>query len=147
MTPARFGDDFYLSDLERVTEFTEQVQRRLDIVRGELDRVIGVGESADGKVRARTDANGRVLEVALKPRAMEMSSRDLGEEITLAIRRAQDDGEEQGRRLLHEAGGESMSSPEEIMGQFQQVANALNRVMDESEARIDGILRDIGEQR
>jgi DNA-binding protein YbaB len=137
------GERFRLEDLEQVAEYSEQTWRRVEIVRGELERIVGVGESAGGRVVARADAGGRLIEVTLDPRAMELSSRDLGEEITLAVRRAQDDSERQSAEVVREGSGETMASPDEIMERFQDVAAAFNRAMDEREARVDDILRDI----
>lgn len=137
------GDNDYVSDLRRISEQAEQAHRRLKDVGGELGQIKGVGEGAGGKVKARTDADGRVIQVTLDPRAMRLSSQDLAEEITLAVQRAQDDGDAQRERLLGASVGEGPQTPDKVMEQFEDVLQSFNRVMDEQESKIDRILREL----
>ncbi|GLW08157.1 hypothetical protein Misp01_32870 [Microtetraspora sp. NBRC 13810] len=138
--------DFRLGDLDRVVEQAEQARLRLEVMRSEFEGINGEGESANGRIRARSDAEGRILEVVVAPGAMELGSRDLGEEITLAVRRAQDDSALRREQVMREAAGQSPRTPEEIVEQLGEIAHRFNRAMDEQEARLDLILRDMGER-
>ncbi|MFI6596324.1 YbaB/EbfC family nucleoid-associated protein [Nonomuraea sp. NPDC050536] len=136
--------DFQLSDLDAVRERADRESRRAEAVRAELDAIEGKGESAEGKVGAVTDANGRLLSITIDPRALSMGSLDLSEEITLAVRRAQDDGETRRERVLNEALSDVPKTPEEILDQFQEISHGYQRFMDHADAKIDDIMRGLG---
>ncbi|MER6946237.1 YbaB/EbfC family nucleoid-associated protein [Nonomuraea sp. NPDC000554] len=139
-------ETFRLDDLNQITERAEQTQRRLTSAASEIQGINGVGESADGRIQARTDANGRLIEVTLDPRAMKMSSQDLGEEITLAVRRAWDDGEARREQLMRDAVGELPPTPDEAIERFDEILHSFNRAMNERDDRIDQIIRDIDQR-
>lgn len=136
--------DFQFGDLDAVREKADRESGQAEAVRAELDAIEGRGESADGKVRAVTNADGRLLSIAIDPRAMSMGSLDLSEEITLAVRRAQDDGEARRERVLNEALSGTPKTPEEILDQFQEISSGYQRFMDDADAKVDDILRGLG---
>ncbi|MEU0567864.1 YbaB/EbfC family nucleoid-associated protein [Nonomuraea sp. NPDC005983] len=140
------GENFRMDDLYQVAEEAERMHRRIEVAASELEGIQGVGESADGRVQARTDVNGRLIEVTLDPRAMKMSSQDLGEEITLAVRRAQDDGDLRREQVMRDAVGHLPQTPDEAMEQFEGVMHAFNQTMNDREAQLDQIIRDIDER-
>ncbi|MEU0480969.1 YbaB/EbfC family nucleoid-associated protein [Streptosporangium sp. NPDC006013] len=133
---------FRFEDLDRLVEDAEQVRYRAEVARRELDEVTGEGESANGRVRARTGAAGLLLEVRLDPRVMEMGSQDLAEEVTLAVRRAQQDGDYKREQVLRDVLGPSGLSTEELTDPFKEISDAFGRSMDEREARV----RDVGRE-
>ncbi|MEU7828025.1 MULTISPECIES: YbaB/EbfC family nucleoid-associated protein [unclassified Nonomuraea] len=135
--------NIYQDELHRISEQAERAHSRLKKAGGGFNDVYGTGESADGKIRARTDSGGRITEVRLDPRAMKLSSQDLGEEITLAVRRAQDDCERNHEELLRDAVGRTPPSPDAAMEQFEEVMHSFNHAMNNRESRIDQILREM----
>lgn len=135
--------NIYRDELHRISEQAERVHSRLKKAGGGFDDVYGAGESADGKVRARTDSGGRITEIRLDPRVMKLSSQDLGEEITLAVGRAQDDCERRHEEMLRDAAGRTPPSPDAAMEQFEEVMYSFNRAMNDREGRIDQILREM----
>ncbi|MEU7740477.1 YbaB/EbfC family nucleoid-associated protein [Nonomuraea sp. NPDC049158] len=137
--------NIYRDELHRISEQAEQAHSRLKKAGGGFKDVYGAGESADGKVRARTDSSGRVTEVRLDPRAMKLSSQDLGEEVTLAVMRAQDDCERRQEELLYDAVGRTAPSPDAVMTQFEEVMHTFNRAMNNRETRLDQIIREMDE--
>ncbi|WP_329085312.1 MULTISPECIES: YbaB/EbfC family nucleoid-associated protein [unclassified Streptosporangium] len=137
------ANGFRLDDLERVAEDAEQVRRRAEVARRELEDITGEGESANGRVRAFTGATGRLLEIRLDPRVMEMGSQDLAEEVTLAVRRAQEDGDYKRERMLRDVLGSSALSTEELVDPFQEISSAFSRSLDEREARVREAAREV----
>ncbi|WP_113701009.1 YbaB/EbfC family nucleoid-associated protein [Nonomuraea lactucae] len=75
-----------------------------------LEEIVGEGGGDGGHVRATAAADGRVLEVVIDPRAMSEGSEALGEQILLAVRRAQDDAGRQAGALLRESLREALPS-------------------------------------
>lgn len=90
-------------DLEREAESAEKILAWMGDGRRELDEITGTGEAANGQVMATTAADGTVREIVITPRAMRLDSQSLAEELMLAVGRAQDDAERQGRRLMTDA--------------------------------------------
>jgi DNA-binding protein YbaB len=99
LDPAHIRDE----DLDEAARQGERMLAWLETAREELDQVIGAGESPSGQVRARVDANGRVIEVAYGPRALRMGSMELADETLAAVRAASADAERQTHDLMREA--------------------------------------------
>lgn len=141
--------EFRFEDLDNATYDVEQSARRVQDARGELDAIVGSGESAEGNVRITTDVSGRVLSIHLDPRAMKLGSRDLADELLVAVRRAQDDSDAQRERIMSGALGTSEwsvdSFAERSHRQFDKIVDNHRRVLDESEARLSEIIQRIEE--
>jgi DNA-binding protein YbaB len=77
-----------LERLERLAANLGEWQRRLaeQITEVTEEGVVGVGDT--GLVEVRVDANGRLRDVNIDPRAMRLASADLAAEIKLAAERA-----------------------------------------------------------
>ncbi|MGN9844412.1 YbaB/EbfC family nucleoid-associated protein [Nonomuraea sp. H19] len=132
-----------LDDLARITEEAEQDHRRFQAAQREIETINGVGDSAAGKVQARADADGRITQITFDPRVMKMSSRDLAEEVTLAVQRAQDDSALRRERVLRDAMGGLPATPEQALEQFDRTMQTFSRAMDEQESRLDAIFREM----
>ncbi|MEO3790080.1 YbaB/EbfC family nucleoid-associated protein [Nonomuraea sp. B10E15] len=75
------------------------------------DRVIaGVGESDDGMIRARADADGAIVSLALDPRVMRREADRLAEDVAAVLSAAQRDAREQAREILDGAALSSITS-------------------------------------
>jgi DNA-binding protein YbaB len=144
MTTHPAGPEFKpLGDLTRIAEQAEQDHRRLQAAQREIETINGVGVGGAGKVQARADANGRITEITLDPRAMKMSSRDLAEEVRLAIQHAQEDSALRRERVLRDAVGDLPATPDRALEQFDRTLQTFNRAMDEHESRLDQIFREM----
>ena len=55
------------------------------------DQLSGVGEAAQGRVRAKVGVDGLLERLELDPRALRLGSGELAGQITLAVRTAQED--------------------------------------------------------
>ncbi|TDC86330.1 YbaB/EbfC family DNA-binding protein [Nonomuraea deserti] len=140
------GDDRQrnpFDDLLRLTEEAEKEQRLLRNAHDEIAALRGEGESAGGKIRARADAQGRLIDVRFDPRAMKLGSQDLAAEVTLAVQRAQDDVAAQRDRVFRETVGAGPPDPEKVLEQFEDTMQTFTRAMNGHEARLDELLRDM----
>ncbi|GAA2899280.1 YbaB/EbfC family nucleoid-associated protein [Nonomuraea rubra] len=99
LDPAHIRDE----DLDEAAQQGERMLAWLETAREELEQVTGAGESPSGQVRARVDANGRVLDVAYGTRALRMGSQELADETLAAVRVAGADAERQIHDLMREA--------------------------------------------
>ncbi|GGL56091.1 YbaB/EbfC family nucleoid-associated protein [Planomonospora parontospora] len=97
-------ENFDPDDLDRVIQDAERTMSRLADVQEELAGLRGHGTGAGDLIDVVTDATGRVERIDLNPRVMRMDSRTLADELTSAIRSAQEDGERRARELLAGAG-------------------------------------------
>ncbi|WP_406318238.1 YbaB/EbfC family nucleoid-associated protein [Streptosporangium sp. NBC_01639] len=143
------GDDHRrtpLDDLVRITDEAEKGQRLLRNAQREIAAIKGEGESASGKVRARVDTDGRLVDVRLDPRATKLSSMDLAEEITLAVQRAQDDAARQRERAFRDAVGAPLPDAAQVLEQFDETMQTFSRAMNGHEARLDQILREMNDR-
>ncbi|MEU6727194.1 YbaB/EbfC family nucleoid-associated protein [Nonomuraea wenchangensis] len=93
-------------DLEREAEKAAKILTWVEDGQRELDEITGTGEAANGQVKAVAAVDGTVREIVITPRAMRLDSRSLAEQLMLAVTRAQDDAERQGRRLMADALGD-----------------------------------------
>ncbi|MEQ4718183.1 YbaB/EbfC family nucleoid-associated protein [Nonomuraea sp. B19D2] len=130
-------------DVMQITEQAEWDDRRLQSAQREIQTISGVGEGADGKVRVRADADGRIAQISLDPRVMKLSSQDLAEAVVLAVRRAQEDSAMQCERVVRDAVGELPATPEQALEQFDRTLDTFSRAMDEHEFRLDQIFREM----
>lgn len=90
-------------DLEQDARRAERIESWLADGEREIEAVTGRGRAADGRIQAVTTAHGLVREVVIEPRAMRLPSRTLAEELLLALRRAQEDAEQQCRQMVNDA--------------------------------------------
>ncbi|TDD21810.1 YbaB/EbfC family nucleoid-associated protein [Nonomuraea diastatica] len=75
------------------------------------DRVIaGVGESDDGMVRAKADADGAIVSLALDPRVMRRDADRLAEDVAAVLNAAQRDAQRQAQEILDGARLSSITS-------------------------------------
>lgn len=130
----------------RITDEAEKGQRLLRNAQREIAAIKGEGESASGKVRARVDTDGRLVDVRLDPRATKLSSMDLAEEVTLAVQRAQDDAARQRERAFRDAVGGPLPDAEQVLEQFDETMQTFSRAMNGHEARLDQILREMNDR-
>ncbi|MFI6297765.1 YbaB/EbfC family nucleoid-associated protein [Nonomuraea sp. NPDC050790] len=99
--PPEPGEDAYY--MEQVIEQTETALSRLREAKLLLGEVSGTGEAAQGLVRATADSSGSLTGVDINPRALRLSSADLGDEVTEAIRLAQQDAARRTGEILEGA--------------------------------------------
>lgn len=90
--------------VEQVIEQTEAAISRLREARRLIGQVEGTGEAADGLVRAMADGSGTLTGIDIKPRALRLSVAALGEEVTEAIRLAQQDASRRTGEIVEDAG-------------------------------------------
>lgn len=135
--------EFRMEDLYRITDQAERTHRLLQTADKDISRISGVGESAGGKVQVRADAGGQIVKTMLDPRAMKMSSKDLADEITLAVNRAQEDVARQREQLLRDVVGETPPTAETTMRQLETVLDTFNKAMDKHEDEVDRLLREV----
>ena len=86
--------DIRPQDVERAEEQAERVEALLTELAGQDERlaeIVGTGRGDGGHVHAAVAADGRVLKVAVEPRAVREGSEALADEIVLTVRRAQQD--------------------------------------------------------
>ncbi|WP_206061913.1 YbaB/EbfC family nucleoid-associated protein [Nonomuraea basaltis] len=127
----------------RIIEQAEQDHRRLQVAQREIETISGVGAGAAGKIQVRADADGRITQIKLDPRVMKLSSRDLAEEVMLAMQRAQEDSAMRRERVLRDTAGELPDTPAQSLEQFDRTMHTFNRAMDEHESRLDQIFREM----
>ncbi|MEV7908321.1 YbaB/EbfC family nucleoid-associated protein [Streptomyces anulatus] len=113
----------------------------------ELGAVTGVGQAADGLIRALVDHGGRLRDVALDPRVMRQDSRALAELITEAVRGAQDDAFRKSQELLASVLGDDARNPfdlDALRGRFQAAEEAFARSLDGHADALSGFRRTDG---
>ncbi|TDD24774.1 YbaB/EbfC family nucleoid-associated protein [Nonomuraea diastatica] len=139
--------EFKFEDLDNATYAVERAARRAEDAKAELDAIVGEGESVGGHVRVTTDVSGRVLSIRLNPRVMKRGSGDLADELMVAIRRAQDDSDAQRERLMSGVLDAADPSLDAFAGRsrrgFDGIVDAHSRAMEESEARLNEVIRRI----
>jgi DNA-binding protein YbaB len=95
--------DIRPQDVERADEQAERVQALLAEQDERLAEIVGTGRGKGGHVHAAVAADGRVLKVAIEPRAVREGSQALSDEIILTVRRAQQDALQQVDALIRES--------------------------------------------
>ncbi|MFD1929877.1 MULTISPECIES: YbaB/EbfC family nucleoid-associated protein [Nonomuraea] len=97
--------------LDRMVGESEQALRRLGEATTELPSITGSGQTPDGLVRATVTHAGRLLDLAMDPRAMRQDSGTLAESITRAVQAAQDDAARRCQELLTSLLGDATPAP------------------------------------
>ncbi|GGP10710.1 YbaB/EbfC family nucleoid-associated protein [Nonomuraea glycinis] len=103
--------DIRPQDVERAEEQAERVEALLTELAGQdelLAEIVGTGRGDGGHVHAAVAADGRVLKVAIEPRAVREGSEALADEIVLTVRRAQQDALRQVDSLVRESLAEAL---------------------------------------
>ncbi|MFG1704215.1 YbaB/EbfC family nucleoid-associated protein [Nonomuraea sp. M3C6] len=98
MDPADIRDE----DISRAEDEADRIETWINRARADLDELKGTGESPSGTVTATVAANGRVLDVAIAPRAMRLDSQTLSEEVLAAVAQAGQDVTRRTEELIRE---------------------------------------------
>ncbi|TDD09945.1 YbaB/EbfC family DNA-binding protein [Nonomuraea deserti] len=88
----------------------EQMVRESLAARDRDRDIVGVGESADRMVRARADAEGAIVSLALDPRVMRRDAGRLAEDVAAVLSAAQRDAQRQAQEILDGARLSSITS-------------------------------------
>ncbi|MEV4392059.1 YbaB/EbfC family nucleoid-associated protein [Nonomuraea sp. NPDC049607] len=132
--------DFNPDDLDRVISESERSVRNLAGMLDELSLVTGQGESRSGAVTARVDADGRLEDLRLAPRASRLELDELTEEIVQAVRAAQDDQSRRLRDVIPPASFGGLSA-EAVTRQFQDLQDGLSRELNDRFDALEAIRR------
>jgi DNA-binding protein YbaB len=89
--------------MEQVIEQTETALSRLREARRLLGEVKGTGETARGLIRATADSGGTLTAIDIDPRALRLDVTSLGDEVTEAIRLAQEDASRRTGEIVEDA--------------------------------------------
>ncbi|WP_329083576.1 YbaB/EbfC family nucleoid-associated protein [Streptosporangium sp. NBC_01469] len=99
--PPKIGEDARY--MEQVIEQTETALSRLRQAKHLIGEVEGTGEAADGLVRVTANSGGSLTKVDINPRALRLSVAALGNEVTEAIRLAQQDASRRTGEIVEDA--------------------------------------------
>lgn len=99
--PPEAGEDAHY--MEQVIEQTETALSRLRRAKHLIGEVEGTGEAAEGLVRVTADSSGSLTKVDINPRALRLSVAALGNEVTEAIRLAQQDASRRTGEIIEDA--------------------------------------------
>lgn len=99
--PPEPGEDAHY--MEQVIEQTETALSRLRQAKHLIGEVKGTGEAAQGMIRAMADSSGSLTKVDIDPRALRLSVAALGDEVTEAIRLAQQDSSRRTGEIIEDA--------------------------------------------
>ncbi|NRQ40855.1 YbaB/EbfC family nucleoid-associated protein [Nonomuraea sp. NN258] len=128
----------HLHELDRLVQAGERSMRELDQAMRDLRQLSGEGESRSGSVTARVDADSKLVDVRIAPRAMRLGSDELSREVVEAVRAAQDAHQRQAQDLL----GFTPAGDENLLATFQR---DLTEIQDayaaETADRIDRLRR------
>ncbi|MFC5827018.1 YbaB/EbfC family nucleoid-associated protein [Nonomuraea insulae] len=89
-----------IESVDRTVERAEAAMRRIQRAQAEVAGVTGQGASDDALVRAVTDAEGQLMEIAVSPRIMRLTSDAVARAVTEAVQRAQRDAKGKVEELL-----------------------------------------------
>ncbi|MEU6711188.1 YbaB/EbfC family nucleoid-associated protein [Nonomuraea sp. NPDC046802] len=89
--------------MEQVIGQTETALNRLRQAKHLIGEVRGTGEAAQGLICATADSSGSLTGVDINPRALRLSVAALGDEITEAIRLAQQDTSRRTGEIIEDA--------------------------------------------
>ncbi|MGP3956531.1 YbaB/EbfC family nucleoid-associated protein [Nonomuraea sp. 3N208] len=115
--PAAYSD----AELAREAALADRALAWIERAQAEIAAVKGVGESRSGQVVATVTADGKVLGVSIKERAMRLDSRTLAEEVLAALRQAGLDAARQADELIRE--GMPGYDPAAVSAQLERLAN------------------------
>ncbi|GAA3254163.1 YbaB/EbfC family nucleoid-associated protein [Nonomuraea helvata] len=96
-------NDFGVRDVDGPAREGAQMLDALEATQEDIDKIVGTAKGRSGHVEASVNPEGSVLNVSLAPRALRMSSHDLGEEVVAALDLAYADADRQVDALLSEA--------------------------------------------
>lgn len=99
--PPEPGEDVHY--MEQVIEQTETALSRLREAKLLIGEVMGTGEAAQGLVRATADSSGSLAGIDIDPRALRLGVTALGDEVTEAIRLAQQDASRRTGEIIEDA--------------------------------------------
>lgn len=127
----------------------ERLMRRVQKAVTAVNEVVGEAESADGRVRARVFAGGRIKDVTFDPRVMRLDRETLADHVVNAVRAAQEDAQRRTEELMNEALGPlggGMPSREnfgldKLFEQIGQIEESFTRSMQEHMAELERIRR------
>lgn len=143
--------DFSAADLDSMLS---EARRTLESMRSgsapadpaaEGEAVQGVGEAAEGRVKATASVGGRLKSVELDPRAMRMASAELGEQLVLAVNAALDDLRANSAGAAAAAAG--APDVEALGRQVEQVQNEGMRQMEMITQALSDTISKIGGRR
>jgi hypothetical protein len=133
-------------EIDRMVSDTRRLLSELATTGGEPGTPVeaadqrGFGSAADELVKAEVSAGGRVEKVTLEPKAMRLDSQTLGEEITKALRAAQDDL----RARQPDAAG--LPAPEQLTERLDGVQLQVSRQLDVFGEALEGIVRKLDQR-
>jgi DNA-binding protein YbaB len=123
---------------------------RMNEVQEALASVVGVAESADGRVRAETDNASGLKKLTIDPRAMRSGSEELAETITKVVAEAMADlrrkSQEAAQRIM---GGrkrdlkDAKASIDEARASFDRIAVDAQSEMERLRRRINDLTSDL----
>jgi DNA-binding protein YbaB len=129
-------NNFQLEDLDRIISQGREAMRNLEKAQDSLAEIAGVGEAADGMVQAMVDGTGGIQKVTVNPRAMRLDSQSLAEEVTLAVRAAQEDAQNKTSQVLGAVlGGANLAKDaldrDKIGEQLQKIQDSFDQKIGE----------------
>ncbi|WP_433431093.1 YbaB/EbfC family nucleoid-associated protein [Nonomuraea sp. CA-141351] len=101
--PRRDPADISHEDLARDERQADGILAWIERARAGVEAVTGTGEAASGQVIAIVAADGKVLDVTIRQRAMRLDSRTLAEEVLAALQQAGLDAARKTEELIREA--------------------------------------------
>ncbi|NUR84042.1 MAG: YbaB/EbfC family nucleoid-associated protein [Nonomuraea sp.] len=129
--------DDQLAEMDRLVQAGERSMRELGAAMRELRGLSGTGASRSGAVAARVDADCRLADLTINPRAMRLGSDALGREVVEAVNAALLDHERQARELIS-----VVPDGELLLESFQRdLAEIQDSYAEETGRRLDGLRR------
>ncbi|MGH3392836.1 MAG: YbaB/EbfC family nucleoid-associated protein [Actinomadura sp.] len=126
MTEMSFG-----GDIEGFLKNAEQNMAKAGQLKDRIAEVKGVGEAADGKIRAEFNSSDGLARLDLDPRALRLPSEELSEEIRSAVNAASKDFQFQ----LSQVTKSMFGLPEDPMGLIQDPASDMAKVETHARAQ------------
>jgi DNA-binding protein YbaB len=121
-------------DVERSAAQAEDMVQHLQEAMGRIGEVTGVGEAADGLVKATVTGEGNIKEVTFNPRVKRLDAQKLAEEVLVAVQAAQADAVSKSQKMVAEmiGGGGPFGKDfkaDKLMAQMQQIEDDFTRSM------------------
>jgi DNA-binding protein YbaB len=134
-------------EIHEIAELNERRLTGLKEITATLGTLEGVGQAADGRIRATVGGGAALSGLTLDPRVMRMDSASLSEAIVEAVRAASQDLEQQTERLMTEVLGgsplEFLRDPGRTQEIFDGIQADLRRSVDDIMARVDDVRRSL----
>jgi DNA-binding protein YbaB len=132
------------ADFDRLMEQTRAALRELrngdlsGTEDEETEEIVGEGEAADGRIRVAAIVGGALKSVEVDPRAMRMSSEELGEQIVVAVNAALEDL----KTKVSESAGAALQGfdPEALAEQMLELQDQSVRQMSQFTAGMEDML-------